>query len=392
MPSASSPCFASPFAPWNTPRVGNGWGVLSLAAGGGRNDSAGGTGGPRAPRIRYLHSTGPDGPTHGRGGAVPAGCRGHSLRFVGPGPRIPHAGGAADPRVSPPVRAGLRGRRTRPVRRLRCVADDVRGEWGPFPGRIGHARPRKRADRRPRRVRVLRAPPHAGEAHPGGGLLLDAPPRRTRRLPQGVRGRRGGPPSAYGLAVVLRDPPGRPQRARTSRDRSVVDRAQRRTRDPPELVAGVYDLASYAVATLALSSVVWTYWSISRGIHRLGAVPLVLRPYFEDAFLGLKPVGSLALSLASAYFAFIALFLLILAAAPSTPAPGDIVGVGGFLSGLIALGLLLFFVPLRRLHHRMVRAKALEAGRLKEKLAPVFQEPAPASLPKDIGHLFHLDM
>ena len=161
---------------------------------------------------------------------------------------------------------------------------------------------------------------------------------------------------------------------------------------PLELVAGVYDLVSYAVATLGLSSVVWTYWSISRGIHRLGAVPLVLRPYFEDAFLGLKPVGSLALSLASAYFAFIALFLLILAAAPSAPTPGDIVGVGGFLSGLIALGLLLFFVPLRRLHHRMVREKALEAGRLKEKLAPVFQEPAPASVAKDIGHLFHLDM
>ena len=159
-----------------------------------------------------------------------------------------------------------------------------------------------------------------------------------------------------------------------------------------ELIAGVYDLASYAVATLGLSSVVWTYWSISRGIHRFGGAALALRPYFEDAFLGLKPVGSLALSVASAYFGFIALFLLILAASPTSPTLGDIVGVGGFLSGLIVLGVLLFFLPLRRLHHRMIREKHREVGGLREKLAPVFQEPVQAGPLRDIGHLFRLDM
>ena len=159
-----------------------------------------------------------------------------------------------------------------------------------------------------------------------------------------------------------------------------------------EFVAGVYDLISLAVSTLGLSSVVWTYWTISRGIHRFGGEPLALRPYYEDAFLGLKPVGSLALSLASAYFGFLALFVLVLVASPSSPSAGDLIGVGGFLAGLILLGLVLFFLPLRRLHRQMIQRRHLEGSRLRERFAPVFQERAEDDVPKDIGHLFRLDM
>ena len=159
-----------------------------------------------------------------------------------------------------------------------------------------------------------------------------------------------------------------------------------------EFVAGVYDIISLGVVTLGLSSVVWTYWTISRGIHRFGGEPLSLRPYYEDSFLGLKPVGSLALALASAYFGFLALFALVLAASPSSPSAGDLIGVGGFLAGLILLGLALFFLPLRRLHRQMIQRKHFEGGRLQERLAPVFHEHAQDSAPKDIGHLFRLDM
>ena len=63
-----------------------------------------------------------------------------------------------------------------------------------------------------------------------------------------------------------------------------------------EFVAGVFSIVSLAVATLALSSVVWTFWSISLGIHRFGQAPLALRPYYEDPFLGLKSLGALSLS------------------------------------------------------------------------------------------------
>lgn len=159
-----------------------------------------------------------------------------------------------------------------------------------------------------------------------------------------------------------------------------------------EFAASIYDILSLAVATLGLSSVVWTFWSTSLGIHRFGSAPLTLRPYYEDAFLGLKPLGALSLSLALGYFVFIGLFLLAVTGSPSTPTPADILGVGGFLSGLVLLGLVLFFLPLRRLHQRMLHQKQQESARLRPKLKPVFEDGAGSQAPQDVGHLYRVDM
>ena len=158
-----------------------------------------------------------------------------------------------------------------------------------------------------------------------------------------------------------------------------------------EFVAGVFGIASLAVATLALSSVVWTFWSISLGIHRFGQAPLALRPYYEDPFLGLKPLGALSLSLAFSYFGFIGLFLLVLSASPGTPTTADVVGVGGFLSGLVVLGLVLFFLPLRGLHRRMVDEKRQEMTRLRPKLSPIYEGGSDHG-PQDVAHLIRVDM
>ena len=159
-----------------------------------------------------------------------------------------------------------------------------------------------------------------------------------------------------------------------------------------EFFAGAYDILSVAVATLGLSSVVWTYWSITRGIHRFGDAPLQLRPYYEDAFAGLRPVGALALSLDFAYFVFIGLFMLVVFASPSAPTTADIIGIGGFLSGLIVIGLALFFLPLRRLHQRMVGQKLDEKDRLRPKLASLFEDRSARNDSGDLGHMFRLDM
>jgi len=159
-----------------------------------------------------------------------------------------------------------------------------------------------------------------------------------------------------------------------------------------EVIAALYDIASIAVLTLALSSVVWAFASISLGIHRFGGASLRLRPYYEDPFLGLKPVGSLAFSLAIAYFGFIGLFLLGVLSSTTTPETADLIGVGGFLSGLIVLGLVLFFLPLNRLHRRMSEQKQIERSWLREKIVPIFQEPVQGNPGADIGHMFRLDM
>jgi len=159
-----------------------------------------------------------------------------------------------------------------------------------------------------------------------------------------------------------------------------------------EFAASIYDILSLAVATLGLSSVVWTFWSISLGIHRFGGATLTLRPYYEDSFLGLKPLGALSLSLAFGYFVFIGLFLLAVTGSPSTPTAADILGVGGFLTGLVVVGLVLFFLPLRRLHQRMLHQKHQESARLRPKLKPVFEESAGPHASPDVGHLFRVDM
>ena len=157
-----------------------------------------------------------------------------------------------------------------------------------------------------------------------------------------------------------------------------------------EFLATIVDVVSLAVISLALSSVVWTYWSLSKGMVRFSSAPLELRPYYEDSFLGLRPVGSLALSLATVYFGFIALFVLSLLTSSSTPQIGDIVGVGGFLFGLILLGLFLFFLPLTKLHDRMIAEKKIARAALNPKLRMLFHEsPNPSSA--DVAQVLRLD-
>ena len=158
-----------------------------------------------------------------------------------------------------------------------------------------------------------------------------------------------------------------------------------------EFLATIVDVVSLAVISLALSSVVWTYWSLSKGMLRFSSAPLELRPYYEDPFLGLRPVGSLALSLATVYFGFIALFVLSLLTSSSTPSIGDVLGVGGFLFGLILLGLFLFFLPLSKLHGRMIAEKKIARAILNPKLQTLFQEsPNPES--DDVAQVLRLDM
>jgi hypothetical protein len=157
-------------------------------------------------------------------------------------------------------------------------------------------------------------------------------------------------------------------------------------------LASLFDILSLAVATLALSSVVWTYYSITKGIHRFSQARWELRPYYEDPFLGLRPIGSLALTLASVYFGFIALILLSVFASPGTPTVADFLGVGGFLFGLIAFGVVLFFFPLRRLHWRMLAEKRNARSAMLPKLRAVLENPSNPSSGAYAGEVLRVDM
>ena len=132
--------------------------------------------------------------------------------------------------------------------------------------------------------------------------------------------------------------------------------------------AGILD---FLVTTLVISSLAWVYYSSLKGIDKLGSLAINFSPFYRDTFLGLRPVGSLALSLAFAYFGLDVFF--IVTGFASSPSLVDIVTVGGLLVGLVVVGVLAFFLPLRRLHGRMLQQKAFERSRLSERFAKVIE-------------------
>lgn len=151
----------------------------------------------------------------------------------------------------------------------------------------------------------------------------------------------------------------------------------------------VESIAIMTFFSLGATSVVWTYASSLLGLHRMGSVPMEFRPFHEDPSLGLRAVGSLALSLARAYFIGIGLTLILFIG--SIPLSSTIVPVStyGILAGLILLGVLLFFLPLVKLHQRMLDRKRLERDRLKDLLGRVFHN---SEKPSDLGNIMVLDM
>jgi hypothetical protein len=62
------------------------------------------------------------------------------------------------------------------------------------------------------------------------------------------------------------------------------------------------------------------------------------------------------------------------------------------LIGLVLLGLLLFFLPMKALHERMTHEKGGARERMTQKLAPWFGEVPAGDPPGDFGTLLRLDL
>jgi len=147
----------------------------------------------------------------------------------------------------------------------------------------------------------------------------------------------------------------------------------------------VKDIAFTLIFSVGISSLIWTYFASLRGLYKIAGAPLKLSAHYEDSFLGLKPLGSFALSLAGSYFVFLALFLVIGSFLPSN--------VEGYtlISLLILLGVLMFFLPLHRLHRVMTEQKRVESQKLARQLAEKAQSPGGIG-PTDVGSIMMLDM
>ena len=153
----------------------------------------------------------------------------------------------------------------------------------------------------------------------------------------------------------------------------------------PPLIELVLFIFSASIIVLGFASLVWTYFSSLWGIHRIGDASLNLRPHYKDRLLGLKPAGSLALSLVMAYFAFVGLFFMT--GIVGSPEPLDPVAYALF-SALVIPGLLMFILPLRTLHQRMLKQKKLERDRLEQRLDQIYQNTSEINTPSDLSQLF----
>lgn len=89
------------------------------------------------------------------------------------------------------------------------------------------------------------------------------------------------------------------------------------------------------------------------GLYRLGRSPLKFQTFRTDPKMGTKPIGSLSLSLAGAYFTGIVI-LIFFSAVANLLSDSFYIGVYALL---IAVGISLFFLPILRVHRRMVEEK-----------------------------------
>ena len=129
-----------------------------------------------------------------------------------------------------------------------------------------------------------------------------------------------------------------------------------------------------------LAQAPWVYWSLFVGTflwtwsysmfatYKLGNFPLKVRPFSGDRTLGLKPYASTSLRLTTLYMGFIAMLAI----------PLMLIGYVSpaflllYLS-LFSLGLVLFFLPLRTLHAKLVLTKKEELSWVNERYEKVLE-------------------
>ena len=122
--------------------------------------------------------------------------------------------------------------------------------------------------------------------------------------------------------------------------------------------------ATWLVIGVALFTFLWTYGSVLVGLDRLGRKRLPANAAREDPSLGLRPLGDVA-------FTGLWMLLALLVPVVLTGLP-DVVGV--VIGALVlAAALVAFFLPLLRLHRRMVEVKTVELAAARKLYAEAYE-------------------
>jgi len=116
-------------------------------------------------------------------------------------------------------------------------------------------------------------------------------------------------------------------------------------------------LVSFPFVYLAYGTFVWVYVSSVKCLGDLGNKNVKLSEFYEDAHLGMKPLGSLSFSLAAVYFVGLGLVFFSFLSIPL---------LLEFAVGILLVGgLVLFFLPLYVIHRKMKEKKKAESEKLK---------------------------
>ena len=108
---------------------------------------------------------------------------------------------------------------------------------------------------------------------------------------------------------------------------------------------------------LVYATAFWTYLSGLWGVYRFGRERLILRPFYEDRLLGLRPLGRVVTT-----------FALVFSVAITVTLGGElVVGAADSIAVnlvIVALGVAMLFLPLRGIHSMMAHVKEEERTKL----------------------------
>ncbi len=132
--------------------------------------------------------------------------------------------------------------------------------------------------------------------------------------------------------------------------------------------AGTFTLA-FALTSDTLSALIigtgfWEYLYGQWGLRKFGMTEITMKPYYEDRMFGLRPLGSLSVSMGVAFF------LLAGIALAGSSVAGDPLNMG-VLVFLLAVGVAGLYLPLNGIHHKMAMQKRVELMALQRQVGDV---------------------
>jgi len=148
-------------------------------------------------------------------------------------------------------------------------------------------------------------------------------------------------------------------------------------------VSLLFQLLSNGVVGIMFGSFIWVYFRSLWGIYRLGNEPLKLKSHYEDHMLGVRPIGSISLTLFAAYSSVIVLGSIALLLSP------DLLGTVALIV-MVVFGVAMFFIPLNSVHKTMVEQKLSQMVKVQQefiRLTNSAAEQIPDRAEKILGQL-----